>query len=85
MNPYMGDNGVFDNDTQLSNGTMIRHGFMSVMIGVWLGSLLDSTRFGRWFNTSPSVGWVYRKLAQALILGLGVFLLVYVYELIKIW
>jgi len=76
---YQDDNGLFDGPPDH------QHTFLDsaawAFTGYVVGSKLDNTRFGRWFNTSKVVGFIGR-----MILGLCVFLAgVYVYVLIKVW
>jgi hypothetical protein len=85
MNEYMGDNGVFDSSTNSSHRREFFHGFISAFTGTLIGAALDNTRFGRWFNTSPTIGWIYHKLRQVFTIGVIIFVVIYIYELIKIW
>lgn len=49
--------------------------------GALVGSMLDNTRFGYWFNTSKFIGFIF-GLIKAGILALGIY---YIYCVIKIW
>lgn len=53
----------------------------ATVAGVAVGSMLDHTRFGRWFNTSPVIGAIF-SLIKLGIIGLVMF---YVYCVIKVW
>lgn len=85
MNPHIGDNGIFDYQEPHSNGSDFLHAFEATLVGAAVGSALDNTRFGRWFNTSPSIGWIGRKIVQTLIVGSVICVGIYMYCLIKVW
>lgn len=51
-------------------------GFLSAFIGYWLGSLIDRTRFGIWFNTNRVVTWFWNA-GKAILLSVIAFLVIY--------
>lgn len=56
-------------------------GFTAVFVGSLLGASLNNTRFGRWFNTSKLVGFIFKA-----IFIYGIYLvLTFIYEVIKVW
>lgn len=82
MIPY-NDNGIFDDpgQPQHHHGSDFLKGFAAAFGGALLGSTLDNTRFGRWYNTSALIGFLGRLIA----LG-GIFLVgLYIYFVIKVW
>ena len=74
-----------NNDNDISDREIFIKSFMASFIGATLGSLLDNTKFGRWFNTSRVVGWILTKIVQIFIVGAIMCGGIYIYELIKIW
>jgi hypothetical protein len=76
---------IDDQEPEHHNGADFARGFGASFGGAMLGSALDRTRFGRWFNTSPTVGVVYRFLARAAILVVIFLAGIYAYELFKVW
>lgn len=79
----MDDNGIFDDQegTHHDDGVAFVKGFAAAFSGALIGSRLDSTRFGRWYNTSPLIGLLGRLLALGGIILVGY----YFYLVIKIW
>lgn len=57
-------------------------GFLATFIGYWLGSKLDQTRFGIWFNTNPIIDLLWQLGKLILLLGIGVLVVWYFYILI---
>lgn len=53
----------------------------AAFIGAMLGSMLDNTRFGRWFNTSKFIDFIFRIIKVAIL----ALILFYVYCVIKVW
>lgn len=53
----------------------------AAFVGAVAGSMLDNTRFGRWFNTSRFIGFIWNLIKVGLV-GLALF---YVYCVIKVW
>lgn len=79
------DNGIFDSDEPDNSGNEFIKPFEAAMIGYVVGSQLDQTRFGIWFNKNRIVNLTYFLIARLLIL-FGVFLVVYyIYLLISGW
>jgi hypothetical protein len=78
---YQDDNGLWDIPEPHSN----MHDFLKVaaitVAGAYVGSQLDNTRFGRWFNTSPLIGLLV-KLLRAVIIGLIGY---YIVCVIRVW
>lgn len=81
MNPHLGDDGIFDFQPQPSHGMEFAKGFAFAFGGAILGSMLDHTRFGRWFNTSKFIGFLGKMLKVAVLSAIGL----YVYFVIKVW
>lgn len=78
---HLGDNDIFDNQPRHSNNYSFFKIFGATLIGAFIGSSLDNTKFGRWFNTSRIIGVIFAlvKLAALFLIGL------YIYFVIKIW
>jgi hypothetical protein len=80
MNP-LGDNGIFDNQPHHSNAHDFFKTFGVTLAGAYIGSSLDNTRFGRWFNTSRIIGAIFTLVKIAVLSLIGL----YVYFVIKVW
>lgn len=53
----------------------------AVFLGAIVGSMLNNTRFGQWFNTSRFIGAIIGLVKLAVII-LGIY---FVYCVIKVW
>ena len=56
-------------------------GFISGFLGYWLGSKLDQTRFGIWFNTNPIIDRIWNA-GKAILFSVIALLVVYYIVLI---
>lgn len=78
---YQDDNGLWDVPEHHSN----THDFLSsaawAFTGAMVGSRLDNTRVGHWFNTSRFIGFIWSLIKVGLV-GLALF---YVYCVIQVW
>ena len=63
------------------NGKDFLKSFAWAFGGALLGSMLDNTRFGHWFNTSEFIGFIF-GLIKAGILALAIY---YIYCVIQVW
>lgn len=63
------------------NGKDFLKSFAWAFGGALVGSLLDNTRFGHWFNTSKLIGFIF-DLIKVGILALALF---YVLCVIRVW
>jgi hypothetical protein len=79
---YQDDNGIFDTpEPHHSHARNFASTFLWTMAGVALGESMANTRFGRWFNTSRLVGWIFRLIGLFILYLIGDF----IYEVIKVW
>lgn len=53
--------------------------FAAAIIGGYIGSRLDRTRFGYWFNTNPVVGMFCYWLKLAVCFAVAAFILLFIY------
>jgi len=75
------DNNPFDNMQSQHHGSEFVRIAAATFVGAWIGSRLDNTQFGRWFNTSKFIGLLFKIIGIYVLYLAGVF----IYELIKIW
>lgn len=78
---YQDDNGLWDAPQPHSNSRDFWHSFGWAFAGAIAGSMLDNTRFGRWFNTSKVIGFCGQILKVAVLSAIGL----YIYCVIKVW
>lgn len=54
-------------------------GFLAGFIGYWIGSLIDNTRFGIWFNNNPTVQVVLTAIKTCTVIVIGVLFLYFIF------
>lgn len=78
---YQDDNGLWDVPDHHSN----THDFITsagwAFTGAIVGSQLNHTRFGHWFNTSKFIGAIFNLIK----IGILALVLFYVYCVIQVW
>ena len=71
----------FRNEHVTSDFTSV---FIATVLGAFIGSRLDRTRFGRWVNESPTANEIFRVLKAIMIFVIVGLVAIFVYCLMTV-